>query len=174
MKIPVFFLSLSLATQSLIASSAFPGERGVNLCTATREDIWEREPQGFMDNFVRVERDEVIGFALYTQQAGVLKMTAQLFPLKPGEDREVTLELDRGDGWEKTATATVQYPGWFAHLRVEDWDGTKNVPYRVRHSGGSTFEGLIRQDPVHKQEIVIASLSCNSRHDRGGPGFHRE
>ena len=166
-QLSLFILYLALAAPSIIASSAFPGDRGSDLGTATREDIWEREPSGFMDEFVRVDRDKVIGFALYTQQAGVMKMTAQLFPLKPGEDREVTLELKQGDRWEKTAAATVQYPGWFAHFRVEDWDGSKNVSYRLRHSGGATLEGLIRQDPVQKQEIVVASLSCNSRHDRG-------
>ncbi|MBC9868793.1 MAG: hypothetical protein F7O42_13120 [Opitutae bacterium] len=101
MKLPLFFLFPALAAQSIIASSAFPGDRGRDLCTVTREDIWEREPKGFMDEFVRVDRDKVIGFALYTQQGGVMKMTAQLFPLKPGEDREVTLELKRGDRWEK-------------------------------------------------------------------------
>ena len=32
-----------------------------------------------------VPRDEVVCFAYYTHQNGVLKMSAQLFPLKPGE-----------------------------------------------------------------------------------------
>tara|TARA_B100001123_G_scaffold344100_1_gene390947 strand:+ start:713 stop:2623 length:1911 start_codon:yes stop_codon:yes gene_type:complete len=149
------------------AQSAFPGERGKNLCIATREDIWEREPQGFLENFVRVDRDKVIAFAVYTQQNGSMKMTAQLFPLKPGEDREVTLEFKKDDRWQKSKTAKVQYPGWYAHFRVDGWDGSKDVPYRVKHTVGSVFDGLIRKNPVNKEEIVIGSLSCNSRHDRG-------
>ena len=32
-----------------------------------------------------VARDQVIAFALYTQQAGVLKLSAQLYPLYPEE-----------------------------------------------------------------------------------------
>ena len=52
-------------------------------------------------------------------------------------------------------------------MRIDNWDGSKDVPYRVTHSGGATFEGLIRKDPVNKQEIVVASMSCNSSRDRG-------
>jgi len=165
------YLTLILATLLLgnvaSAQSAFPGERGKDLDIATREDIWEREPQNFLDEFVRVDRDEVIAFAVYTQQASSLKMTAQLFPLKPGEKREVVLELEKNGAWEKAKTAKVNYPGWYAHFRVDGWDGTQDVAYRVTHSGGSVFEGLVRRDPIEKQEIVVGSLSCNSRHDRG-------
>jgi hypothetical protein len=160
-------LGAFLLWNSASAQSAFPGERGKNLDKSTREDIWEREPKDFLDNFVRVERDEIICFAIYTQQDGVLKMTAQLFPLKPGEDREVTLEFKQNGKWKKSKTAKVNYPGWYAHFRVEGWDGSKDVEYRVSHSQGSVFEGLVRKDPIDKQEIVVGSLSCNSRHDRG-------
>ncbi|MCH2573125.1 MAG: hypothetical protein MK103_17330, partial [Planctomycetes bacterium] len=34
-----------------------------------------------------VPRDQVVVFAVYTHQDDVLKMTAQLYPLKPGEER---------------------------------------------------------------------------------------
>ena len=34
---------------------------------------------------MNVPRDQVIAFALYTHEAGVLKLTAQLYPLMPGE-----------------------------------------------------------------------------------------
>jgi len=65
-----------------------------------------------------VSRDEVVAFALYTVDvppaggAGVLKLTAQLFPLKPGEPRVARVELKRGDAWEEVATSEVLYPGW--------------------------------------------------------------
>ncbi|MDA1068333.1 MAG: hypothetical protein O3C43_17735 [Verrucomicrobia bacterium] len=156
-----------LLWNDVFAQSAFPGERGKNLDIATREDIWDREPNGFLEEFVRVDRDKVIAFAIYTQQAGSLKMTAQLFPLKPNEKREVALEFKKDEEWKKAKTAKVNYPGWYAHFRIDNWDGSKDVPYRVTHSGGATFKGLIRKDPVNKQEIVVASMSCNSSRDRG-------
>lgn len=156
-----------LIWNSVAAKSAFPGERGKDLDTSTREDIWEREPNGFLDEFVRVERDDVIAFAIYTQQGGSMKMTAQLFPLQAGEEREVTLELKQNGSWKAAKTAKVNYPGWYAHFRIDGWDGSQDVPYRVSHSGGAIFEGLIRKDPIDKHEIVVGSLSCNSSRDRG-------
>lgn len=109
-----------------------------------------------------VPRDEVVCFAYYTHQNGVLKMSAQLFPLKPGEVREARLEVQRDGEWKEIAKGEVHYPGWDAHFRVEGWDGSKNVAYRVRHGEKAMFEGLIRRDPVEKNEIVIANMSCNS------------
>lgn len=110
-----------------------------------------------------VPRDEVVCFACYTHQNGVLKMSAQLFPLKPGEERVARLEFKQENGeWREVAKSEVHYPGWDAHFRVEGWDGSKNVPYRVRHGEKALFEGLIRRDPVEKNQIVIANMSCNS------------
>jgi hypothetical protein len=111
---------------------------------------------------MNVPRDEVIAFAVYTQHSSVLKMSAQLFPLKPGEPQVVRLELQRDGIWVEGAMAEVLYPGWDAHFRIDGWDATKDVPYRVRHGEGAMFEGLIRQDPVEKDVIVVANMSCNS------------
>lgn len=114
-----------------------------------------------------VPREDVVAFALYTYQAGVLKMTAQLFPLKPGEVREARLEVQRDGAWKEVAKAEVLYPGWDVHFRVEGWDASVSVPYRVRHGERAMFEGLIRRDPVDQEEIVIANMSCNSSRTTG-------
>jgi hypothetical protein len=120
-----------------------------------------------------VPRDEVVAFALYTvdvKPAGgpaVLKITAQLYPLKPGEPREARLELQRGDSWEEVSKAEVFYPGWDVHFRVDDWDATKTVPYRVRHGEKAMFEGLVRADPSGSERITVAVLSCNSSRTPG-------
>ncbi len=114
-----------------------------------------------------VPRDQVVAFALYTQQGGVMKLTAQLFPLKPGEPREARLEVQRDGAWVEVGKSEVLYPGWDAHFRVEKWDATKDVPYRVRHGAKAMFDGLIRRDPVDKNEIVVANMSCNSSRTTG-------
>jgi hypothetical protein len=111
---------------------------------------------------MKVPRSEVVAFALYTHDRGVLKMTAQLFPLMPDEARMVRLELQRDGEWEEAAQAEVLFPGWSAHFRIEGWDNSENLPYRVRHGKEAMFEGLIRKDPKDKEEIVIANMSCNS------------
>lgn len=114
-----------------------------------------------------VPRDQVVAFALYTHERGVLKLTAQLYPLKPDEDSEVRLELERQGEWVEVARAPVTLPGWSAHFRIEQWDSTQSVPYRVRHGEAALFEGLIRRDPIDKDQIVIANMSCNSSRTTG-------
>jgi hypothetical protein len=157
---------LGSAAGALGAEPPFPGPRGEKLDLCCREDIWEKEATGFLAKFVKVPRDEVVAFALYTHDRGVLKLSAQLFPLKRGEPREARLELQRDGAWREVARAPVVYPGWNAQFRVAPWDNTRDVPYRVRHGEQALFEGLIRKDPVDKDVIVVGSLSCNSNNDR--------
>ena len=149
------------------AEAPFPGERGAGLDLACRYDIWDHPPKGFLEEFVRVPRDQVVGFALYTHDHGVLKLTAHLFPLKPEEAREVRLEFKKDGAWVEVAKAPVIYPGWSANFRIEPWDNTVTMPYRVRHGASAVFEGLIRKDPSDKDVITVASLSCDSNQDRG-------
>ena len=40
-------------------------------------------------------------------------------------------------------------------------------PIRVRHGEKAMFEGLIRHDPIEKDVIVVANLSCNSSRTPG-------
>ncbi|HVJ68307.1 MAG TPA: metallophosphoesterase family protein [Caulifigura sp.] len=122
-----------------------------------------RNPPPPMD----VPRNEVVAFAVYTHDNGVLKMSAQLYPLKPGEERVARLELKQGDQWKEVARQDVLYPGWSAHFRIENWDNSKDVAYRVRHGAEAMFEGLIRKDPKDKDEIVVANMSCNSSRTTG-------
>ncbi|MCK4959059.1 MAG: hypothetical protein KAT00_06655 [Planctomycetes bacterium] len=113
------------------------------------------------DNF-DVDRDEVICFALYTVSDNIMKLTAQLYPLKDGEDRWVRLELKQNGRWKQAAMTKVIEDGWTAPFRIERWDDTKDVPYRVRHGKKASYEGLIRRNPADKQEIVVAAFTGNS------------
>ncbi|GIW96502.1 MAG: hypothetical protein KatS3mg110_4543 [Pirellulaceae bacterium] len=114
-----------------------------------------------------VPRDQVVAFALYTIDHGVLKMTAQLYPLKPGEPREARLELFLDGAWREVSRQPVLYPGWSAHFRIEPWDARRDVRYRVRHAEKAQFEGLIRHDPIEKPVITVAVMSCNSSRTTG-------
>ncbi|MDP1561024.1 MAG: hypothetical protein Q8M16_06480 [Pirellulaceae bacterium] len=108
-----------------------------------------------------------MAFALYTHQDGVLKLSAQLYPLLPDEPRIVRLEMDFGNGFEAVVEEPVVELGWSAHFRREGWDNSSDVPYRVRHGERAMFEGLIRRDPIDKETIVVGSLSCNSSRTPG-------
>jgi hypothetical protein len=114
-----------------------------------------------------VPRHEVVAFALYTIDSGTLKLTAQLFPLKPGESGEVRLEVQRNGRWMELARTPVVNPGWSAHFRIENWDDSIDVPYRVRHGERAMFDGLLRRNPIEKEEIVVANMSCNSSRTTG-------
>lgn len=116
---------------------------------------------------LNVPRDQVVAFALYTQDSGILKLSGQLYPLMPDESREVRLETKQGKEWKEIARVQVSYPGWTAHFRVENWDSTQNVPYRVKHGEKASFEGLIRKDPIDQDSIVVGNLSCNSSRTQG-------
>ena len=116
---------------------------------------------------LNVPRDEVVAFALYTQDSGTLKLTGQLYPLMPDESREVRLETKQGKQWKEISKVKITYPGWSAHFRITNWDSTKDIPYRVRHGEKASFEGLIRKDPVHQETIVVGNLSCNSSRTKG-------
>lgn len=128
-------------------------------------DWWNRKENDIID--LKVHRDSVVAFGLYTTYNNTLKLSAQLFPLYPEETRTVRLELWRNGEWEEVQQQKVNELGWSALFRVEEWDMTEDVRYRLRHGDHAMFEGLIRKDPVDKEEIVVAALSCNSKKDRG-------
>lgn len=108
-----------------------------------------------------VPRDQVVAFALYTHDAGVLKLSAQLYPLLPGEERVARLEFEKDGSFVEVARAEVVELGWSAHFRVEGHDAKQGKRYRVRHGEAAVFEGFVRADP-QRNEVVVASLSCNS------------
>ncbi len=114
-----------------------------------------------------VARDQVICFCLYTAESGVLKLSAQLYPLRKGESRDVTLQIDRGQGWVDAATQAVDDQHWMTTFRVEGWDGSSSAKYRVTHPAGAQYEGVLRADPKTKDTIVVAAFTGNSNRERG-------
>lgn len=125
----------------------------------------KRKPKQHID--VNVPRDQVVCFAIYTHDRSTLKLSAQLYPLMPNESRDARLEFKVGDTWKLAATEKIIEPGWGAYFRIENWDNTKDVTYRVRHGEKAQFEGLIRKDPIDKDIIVVGNLSCNSSNTDG-------
>ena len=115
-----------------------------------------------------VSRDKVICFALYTVQNNVMKLTAQLYPLKSGEERIVRLEINRQGKWKQIAQTQVIEKGWTATFRVENWDSTKDIEYRVAHGTSAYYTGTILKDPVDKDVIVVAAFTGNSIYPGSG------
>ena len=136
-----------------------------NLDTIATNDWWNRAPSEIIN--VKVLREEVIAFGMYTVANNTLKLSAQLFPLYPAETRTVRLAIKENDTWKEIQEQTVNDIGWSALFRVANWDHSKDVAYRLLHGEKAFFEGVIRKDPSDKKEIVLAAFSCNSNKDRG-------
>ncbi|MBO0863293.1 MAG: twin-arginine translocation signal domain-containing protein, partial [Chloracidobacterium sp.] len=106
--------------------------------------------------------------ALYTIQNGTLKLTAQMAPVGLRESRVAELQIRQGRVWRTIGSANINSSGWVAQFRVERWDDHRDTPYRVRYllkgangrAQAHTWEGTIKANPVNKDEIVVASLSC--------------
>lgn len=172
-----FIFNVTLCTVLIVFMSCF--DKGINnenqvsftpapfekLDTITTNDWWERSANPIID--VKVERKDVIAFGIYTLHENTLKLSVQLYPLYPNETREIRFEIKKNNQWIELQKVRINDIGWSGLFRIAQWDSSKNTPYRILHGKEATFEGLIRKDPINKQEVLLAALSCNSNQDRG-------
>ncbi|MGC6464359.1 MAG: hypothetical protein ACON5N_02135, partial [Akkermansiaceae bacterium] len=121
-----------------------------------------------------VEEANTICFALYTVHDKTLKLTAQLYPLKEDSPEKVRLEIKEGDNWKLVAETEIVNPGWTAPFRVETWDDSTTVAYRVLHGEKASFEGTIRRNPTDKDEIKVAAFTGNSINPGHGGDISRQ
>ena len=132
------------------------------LCT---NDWWNRSENEIVD--LKVEREKVIAFGIYTLSNKIVKLSAQLFPLYPDESRDVTLEIEKNGKWKKIKTNKINDIGWSTNFKITDWDDSKDVKYKLSHGPKAEFIGLIRKNPIKEEKIVLAAFSCNSNKDKG-------
>lgn len=133
--------------------------------TLAINDWWNRADNPIIK--LKVGRDSVVAFGIYTVSNNTLKLSSQLYPLYPEETREVRLEIELNGEWKEIQKQNINDLGWSALFRVENWDDSKDAKYRIRHGENAYFEGLIRKNPKDKEQISLAALSCNSNKDRG-------
>lgn len=148
----------------------------VPLSILTAGTVVAKEAAGRDWKYRETDPAKKICFAPYTVDHDILKMTAQFYPLAEGESRKAELQIKDGGQWKTVARAIVSeepYDNidkdlrWTAHFRVEHWDSSKAASYRVVGiDGKATYQGLIRRDPVDKDEIVVAAFTGNSSTDR--------
>jgi len=91
-----------------------------------------------------------IATAQYTVQNGILKLSAQCLPQPLGTTG--TISFFRDGKWTKAAEAEVHPIDQLALFRIENWDMSKAVPYRVSlplqgSKKPATFTGLITANP---------------------------
>ena len=158
----------ALASSSFFSSKAKSEEYQKSpfsdLDTLSTNDWWNRPENPIID--IKVERDNVIAFGIYTLSKNVLKLTAQLFPLYPDESRNIKFQIYESGKWNEIQKKEINEIGWSTTFKIENWDDTKNVRYRLRHGKNAEFEGKIRKNPIEKDIIKLAAFSCNSNKDR--------
>ena len=136
-----------------------------DLDTLATNDWWNRKRSKIID--MKVPRDKVVAFGIYTVSNNTLKLSAQLFPLYPKESKIVKLHLYLNDNWKEVQSKKINEIGWSTLFRIENWDMSQSIKYKITHGQEAFFEGIIRKNPVEKSEITMAALSCNSNKDRG-------
>ncbi|MCA9130964.1 MAG: hypothetical protein KDB22_27960, partial [Planctomycetales bacterium] len=122
MKSALTLLAIAIVAGPLTAQETAPkvlfDERFPNLDSQATGQWWNRTPAGRNQTILdmNVPRDEVVAFAIYTHENHVLKLSAQLFPLKPDEPRIARLEFLKDGQYQEVAKSEVHYPGWDAHF----------------------------------------------------------
>lgn len=122
---------------------------------------------------IRPERalGPIVG-TLHSLNGAVLKLGAQFMPVGESEPQRASLLIRSADGrWREAATAALS-PGYTAHFRIENWDGSRDADYRVVY-GESAYEGTIRREPSARGPLTIGLFSCAiaaARSFEGGRG----
>ncbi len=103
----------------------------------------------------KVTRDKIICFALYTVHNNILKMIAQLYPLDDYDARTVRLRIKNNGKWVQIAESHIIEKGWIATFRVENWDSTRDIQYRLAHG---TYTINIGHGPSRKSLHAIKAI----------------
>jgi len=127
---------------------------------------------------VRMHPERVFGpilFSQYTLSRGILKLTAQLPPISSSDGDKVLLQTKEGKDWKTIGESTIDPMARTATITINKWNNTIDIPYRLSYTYISNSgvdkkafrEGVIRKEPLDKEEVVIAGFTGNN--DLGFP-----
>lgn len=111
--------------------------------------------------------DYAVGPILWTQYTlsnQTVKLQAQFVPLEKDDVQEAVLELKRNGRWEKAAETKIEPLSSTALFRLENWDDTKAIDYRVLYFWqGNTYswKGLIRANPQDRKTFKLGVFNCD-------------
>lgn len=105
----------------------------------------------------------------YTLHQRTLKLMAFFVPMEDTANKTAELQIRSGDAWKTVATSEIDSLSRTALFRIDDWDSKRDFAYRVAYrwkaaTGESlaTWTGTVRKDPIGKDTIVLAALSCSN------------
>lgn len=97
----------------------------------------------------------------------VMKMSVQMPPLETADAQGVQLQVrpaGSNAAWENLGIKPIDIYARNAVFRIPGWDATQDYDYRIDYSwqgNAYSWEGAIRKDPVNKQELSVAVMSCD-------------
>ena len=181
--------ALDTASGEVVARAAYAGipahQLDGNLALVSHRGSRDADGPGHWFDDLELGGSKVVGApersfgpiagAFHTLSGGTLKMTAQMMPLGPTSATEAIFEVRRGDIWEQLDSAPIDPLSATARLRVDGWNETDLVFYRVTYRAATTsneirdhiYLGTIRPIPSG-DEFVLAALNC--QHISGGDG----
>lgn len=118
-------------------------------------------------------------FSQYTLSGGVLKLSVQLPPIGAGDAQTVRLQTRAGADWRNAGEARIHPEARLAAFRIEQWDATRDVPYRLAYTlqfkDGRKEEhhwtGTVRRDPTDAATLSVLDVSCNIQSAFPNPGY---
>ncbi len=166
---------------------AFPDHR-----TDPGYSVWGYDPKtrrGGNVNFgfsrLKIEGDKIdahperafgpVLFTQYTLSKEILKLTAQLPPVGKDDDHAVIFQIKKNNKWKSFPEVTLDTLSRTATFKIKIRNTKIDMPYRVKYrllSSGNRlkdyyYEGVIRKEPIDKEEIVVAAFTGNN--DLGFP-----
>ncbi len=105
--------------------------------------------------------------AMHTLSRGTLKITAQMGPLGPADNRTAEFHVRRGGRWRTAATGELVEDSYTIPFRVDGWNDDGDTPYRIVYelrTGGDTtrtyeYAGTIRRPPVDRDTVVLGAFT---------------
>jgi hypothetical protein len=145
-----------------IALTADPGQQKKSIA-----HFWFNHWQG-SGNRLTAHTDRRLGPVIgthYTVSRKILKISAQMAPLPKSRQKGALLEIQIDGEWKTIAEADVDPAAYTAVFRIENWDDTQKVPYRVTAPkplpGEQAWSGTIQKNPRDKQGFVVAAFTGN-------------
>ncbi|MDY7396048.1 alkaline phosphatase D family protein [Aureibaculum sp. 2210JD6-5] len=107
-------------------------------------------------------------FSQYTLSKNTLKLTAQMAPVII-YDEKVKLQIKEDGDWSTISESHIDKNARTATFKIEKWAVDKDIPYRLTYKMDkgdqpkevSYWEGIIRKEPLDKNEIVVAGFTGN-------------
>ncbi|MEJ7778741.1 MAG: alkaline phosphatase D family protein [Daejeonella sp.] len=101
-------------------------------------------------------------WTMHTLSNNTLRIMAQMPPIGLRDNQYVDLFLKQDSNWKNIATQPIDETSYTAHFKVDNWDSTKEIAYRVVYKNQGKeyqYNGVIREEP-RDRPLKFGGLTC--------------